>query len=855
MVATFFLPLILALHSFAQTNTLVTQQNDDPQSVSIELRFLPGQLKDSGVIYCMPVEYIYRPKNIEELVKTSNGRFHLTRKVEGPTFFNFRKIAENLQTGYLAEQGDEVVISSGDGKTFHFSGKDAEKYHLQYELDSLSNSIPKVNNKTGAASFYLDSLQEFFALTQYYKQRVLLALPLFDRYKGTVSGNAYRIIRDNYIRSSVKNIVDKFNSLKVFGLSRKKVPDNTLVKIYDTSYSIVVEELLSYAIDKTALELRLRTIQIQRAYSFDATRMPDDAEITLLMLKDGIKTLKGSAREQHIVNALPDAMSSLGFTPEIEKILAGYYAESTYPEWKKWMKEEELKIRTRWLAANAPGFTLNDHLGRSFTNKDIKGKFAILYFEVGGIAANDPLQRSIDKFRDDPSVVFVNISTEKDNATWRKKVLSKRDKAKNVVYVYTGGMGSNHPVNRDYVVTNSPAIWVIDSSGKVINASPVIDFTEDNGDKLALFIQEKINYYKAEHQKEISMKKDGPYVFHESNAITAFSVDNNHIAKASVEKKDAQQLKVQTDLDKTFSVNLQSSIDVQPSIYPAAGKLIAFSDIEGNFDAFRKLLQSNKVIDENFNWTFGKGHLVFAGDMFDRGNQVTECLWLMYSLEEKAKAAGGYVHFVLGNHEIMNMQGNHYYTAKKYKANATLLGKTITELYNEDSELGRWLRAKNVIEKIGDLLFVHGGISPEVNRLPLGMEDINRIARPYYGKTIDSSNTILLALYNSKYGEKYRISPFWSRGYYKKKSNGLISDEQLDSTLAKFNVRKIVTGHTIIADTVSVHYNGRVINTDTHHAGGKSEALLIEGDRFYRVNAEGKKVLLFVDDKKRPSVK
>ncbi len=48
---------------------------------------------------------------------------------------------------------------------------------------------------------------------------------------------------------------------------------------------------------------------------------------------------------------------------------------------------------------------------------------------------------------------------------------------------------------------------------------------------------------------------------------------------------------------------------------------------------------------------------MFAGDMFDRGDQVTECLWLVYALEETAKAAGGYVHFILGNHELMNLQG------------------------------------------------------------------------------------------------------------------------------------------------------------------------------------------------------
>ncbi len=47
---------------------------------------------------------------------------------------------------------------------------------------------------------------------------------------------------------------------------------------------------------------------------------------------------------------------------------------------------------------------------------------------------------------------------------------------------------------------------------------------------------------------------------------------------------------------------------------------------------------------------------------------MTECLWLIYSLEEKAKAAGGYVHFILGNHEIMNMQGDFRYVQDKYRS-------------------------------------------------------------------------------------------------------------------------------------------------------------------------------------------
>lgn len=140
----------------------------------------------------------------------------------------------------------------------------------------------------------------------------------------------------------------------------------------------------------------------------------------------------------------------------------------------------------------------------------------------------------------------------------------------------------------------------------------------------------------------------------------------------------------------------------------------------------------NGIIDESFNWTFGEGHLIINGDVFDRGKQVTECLWLIYSLEEKAKLAGGYIHFILGNHELMNLSGNLSYVKEKYLQNSVKIGKEYNDLYSKESELGRWLRTKNIIEKIGDLLFVHAGISKEVNELQMSVGQINDLARPFY---------------------------------------------------------------------------------------------------------------------------
>ncbi len=828
--------------------------------ICVELRLNPGLLKDSGKISFQPAEYFLQPKNNVQYKRPANGSVHIEITAGEPAYLNFVNLLRVNKKGYyLTEPGDNVVICS-DGDGFVFSGQGAEKYRLQYQLDSLARSIPNSNKKTGLASYYLDSLQEYFAWTNYYRQKIDLAIPLLKSYKGKMSGYAFTAIADGYIHNVMGSLLSKFHSLKEYGLCKRKVPNDVLVQIYDTSYSKAMTEWLGHAINKQEVGLALREHQIQRVYSFDSLRMPDERGIQLMLLSDMMKVYKGQERERLIINSLPKAMIKIGFTSELEKVLAGYYAEPGYPEWKKWMKKQELAARTKALQHRAPDFVLTEASGAPLTNKDLQGKIAILYFQSPGEFRNKEkalaYKKVIERFSDRKDVVFVNVSVDEKSSQWQNDLqVSGFDRYENVINVYTGGQGVENPVIRDYAVTSFPCIWVVDYNGKVVNANPRVDLTPGNAEKLATFIQKRIEYESALRQKEMSYKKDGPYVFHEDRNAISYSIDSTNLVRLVIDKNDHQKLQVQTDLDKTFTVELQSSVVAQPSVYPGAERLLAFSDIEGNFDAFRKLLQVNKIIDENFNWIFGKGHLVFAGDMFDRGMQVTECLWLMYALEEKARKAGGYVHFILGNHEIMNMQGNHRYTNGKYKNNAALMHKTLTQLYSEESELGRWLRTKNIIEKIGGLLFVHGGISPEMNRLALGIEEINMLARPYYGKVIDSSNMDLLTIYDSRYGEKYRISPFWSRGYYNTRTTkgvGKISNEQLDTTLNKFKVHRIVTGHTIVADTISVHYGGRVINTDTKHAKGISEALLIEDRRYYRVDDKGNKVLLFIDDKVKP---
>ena len=181
---------------------------------------------------------------------------------------------------------------------------------------------------------------------------------------------------------------------------------------------------------------------------------------------------------------------------------------------------------------------------------------------------------------------------------------------------------------------------------------------------------------------------DGPYVLYRNDSVFVNYIEGDSLSASlktdgmQLSGKDNITLRINTDLPgKTFTVKLKPKLTDEKAEYKNVSKMLILSDIEGNFGAFRKLLQANHVIDDDFNWTFEKNHLVLIGDFVDRGTMVTEVLWLIYSLEEKAKAAGGYVHYILGNHEIMNMSNDLRYVQNRYMRNAALMNKSYVQLF------------------------------------------------------------------------------------------------------------------------------------------------------------------------------
>jgi hypothetical protein len=336
---------------------------------------------------------------------------------------------------------------------------------------------------------------------------------------------------------------------------------------------------------------------------------------------------------------------------------------------------------------------------------------------------------------------------------------------------------------------------------------------------------------------------DGPYVLYKgSNIIVKSVVLQDSVAKLKTETYQSKYtFNLHCTVEETgdrFSFPMHTIAEQEPDQYPAAGRLLALSDIEGNFRALKMMLQGAKVMDKDFNWTFGDGHLVLVGDFFDRGLHVTECLWLIYKLEAEAAAANGKVHFILGNHEILNLEGNTQYARRKYIENLKLLGEKYKDLYGENAELGRWLRSKNAIEVIGDYGFCHGGISMELASRQLGISEINRLSRLNLGKDVMQMGEPERSIFDIKTGI------FWFRGMARNQMAAL----DVRAMLKALGIRRLVVGHTLQSDLVAL-YGGKVICIDLYHEEhvrqGFMKTLFIEDGLCYSLDSKGVKASTF----------
>ena len=278
--------------------------------------------------------------------------------------------------------------------------------------------------------------------------------------------------------------------------------------------------------------------------------------------------------------------------------------------------------------------------------------------------------------------------------------------------------------------------------------------------------------------------------------------------------------------------------------------LYVVGDIHGEFDRLLGLLGNGGLIDSEGQWVGGRSHVVFLGDIFDRGADVTRTLWFLYELEHQARAAGGGAHLVLGNHETMIFTHDLRYVSAKEQLIARLHGTSYPVLFDiRHSLLGRWLVGRPGLMKVDGVLLAHGGVAPGSS--PRSVEAVNDSMRTFMSEDLfyqwgdttvglftDSATaeqsadryTRVIVMDSAAFARRTGIlfdetGILWFRGYVQ--SNTLTSE--LEGVLEEFGTEIHVVAHTPVS-SIESRYDGKLLAVDLERPATEMLLLVRDGE-------------------------
>ena len=262
--------------------------------------------------------------------------------------------------------------------------------------------------------------------------------------------------------------------------------------------------------------------------------------------------------------------------------------------------------------------------------------------------------------------------------------------------------------------------------------------------------------------------------------------------------------------------------------------IIAIGDIHGDFDALLVVLYRASLINMEGHWVGGDTKVVQVGDLFDKGGRgvpeedIPDCkddsewriLLFLEHLNKEAKTDGGAVFILIGNHEIMNFNGDVRYTTAATLAYFGGIDNRI-EIFSRGGIVAQKIACMtNTVMRLGDWVFSHAGITPEVMEYYKSLEAMNDDVRDYILDIIDIDDN---ANANSR---EYKLSRLighegvvWTRQFGK--------DVNCDTVKRTLNIITegrggLVVGHTV-QDDIEGKCSGRLFQIDRGMSKGFGE--------------------------------
>jgi Calcineurin-like phosphoesterase len=270
-----------------------------------------------------------------------------------------------------------------------------------------------------------------------------------------------------------------------------------------------------------------------------------------------------------------------------------------------------------------------------------------------------------------------------------------------------------------------------------------------------------------------------------------------------------------------------------PARRPAPARLVAIGDLHGDAGAARAVLRLAGAIDAHDAWIGGALVVVQLGDVLDRGDGEQDILDLFARLVGEARAAGGALLPLLGNHELMNAAGDfRYVTAGGFADFADAPGVDASPVAADalpaaarararalfpGGPYARRLAGHDVVMIVGDSVLVHGGLAPAW-ATPARIDDTNRAARCWLAGQGPPPDVLAAD-----------DGPVWTRAY----AGEQVDCDELRRALALAGARRMIVAHTVQPGGITSACDGAVWRIDVGLAaiyGGPTQALEVLRD-------------------------
>jgi hypothetical protein len=283
------------------------------------------------------------------------------------------------------------------------------------------------------------------------------------------------------------------------------------------------------------------------------------------------------------------------------------------------------------------------------------------------------------------------------------------------------------------------------------------------------------------------------------------------------------------------------ALDAPGSLWPAQPRVVVMGDLHSDIHAARQAFQLAGATDESDVWIGGALTIVQLGDMIGRSDDERQVLDFLFAVREQAQAAGGKVHLLVGNHEVMGARvdnqavGPNPFPGYEDVEGLDLSDERLAFLAEHTKKRGaalmsggpyakRFAQLPTVLQ-LGGTVYVHGGVVPRWAEY--GLDKINaEVSHWLFGSCPEPDSSL---------GVDNGDRVMWTRQF-----SSLVDATDcavLDQSLAILGAKRMIVAHTV-QSTITGYCDDKVWAVDvgmSRYYAGPIEVLEIVDDEVLTV--------------------